>query len=235
MPLRPASAPAVPTSMSQRLGGLTQIKDIRPALGLDILMAQMFPASAMPNPDWWEALWPEPERTVASLGITSGMRVIDLCCGDGLFTLPIARLAAEVVAIDLDSEMLKRVRARLDAAGISNCRVVEGDAYRVAELSFGAVDMVVMANTFRGVPDKARLCRAVASALKPGGQFVVVNWHRRPREETIVLGRPRGPQTELRMTPDDVATAVEPAGFILARIVELPPYHYGAIFQKATG
>ena len=219
--------------MSQQLGGLTQIKDVRPARRLDILMTQMFPASAMPDPDWWEALWPEPERTVASLGITSGMRVIDLCCGDGLFTLPIARLAAEVVAIDLDSEMLKRVRARLDAAGISNCRVVEGDAYRVAELSFGAADMVVMANTFHGVPDKARLCHAVASALKSGGQFVVVNWHRRPREETTVLGRPRGPQTELRMTPDDVVAAVEPAGFIRAGVIELPPYHYGAIFQKS--
>jgi predicted methyltransferase len=130
--------------------------------------------------------------------------------------------------------MLKRVRVRLDAAGISNCRVVEGDAYRVAELSFGAADMVVMANTFHGVPDKARLCQGVASSLKPGGQFAVVNWHRRPREETIVLGRPRGPQTELRMTPDDVAAAVEPAGFVLTRIIELPPYHYGAIFQKTT-
>jgi len=197
-------------------------------------MAQMFPASAMPDPDWWEALWPQPERTVASLGIASGMRVVDLCCGDGLFTLPMARLAAEVVAIDLDSEMLKRVRARLDLAGINNCRVVEGDAYRVAELSFGAADMVVMANTFHGVPDKARLCQAVASALKLGGQFVVVNWHRRPREETIVLGRPRGPQTELRMTADDAAAAVEPAGLIVARTIELPPYHDGAIFQKAT-
>jgi len=87
-------------------------------------MAQMFPASAMPDPDWWEALWPQPERTVASLGIASGMRVVDLCCGDGLFTLPMARLAAEVVAIDLNSEMLKRVRARLDLAGINNCALL---------------------------------------------------------------------------------------------------------------
>ena len=42
------------------------------------------------------------------------------------------------------------------------------------------------------------------------------------------------PQTELRMTPDDVAAAVEPAGFILTRIIGLPLYHYGAIFQKAN-
>jgi hypothetical protein len=51
-------------------------------------------------------------------------------------------------------------------------------------------------------------------------------------EETLVLGQPRGPQTG--MTPADVAAAVEPAGFILACVVELPPYHYGAIFQKPT-
>jgi hypothetical protein len=36
------------------------------------------------------------------------------------------------------------------------------------------------------------------------------------------------------MTPDDVAAVVEPAGFILACVVELPPYHYGAIFKKST-
>ena len=58
-------------------------------------MLNMFPASAMPDSNWWEALWPEPERTVAALGVKPGMQVIDLCCGDGLFTLPIARLAAE--------------------------------------------------------------------------------------------------------------------------------------------
>lgn len=150
-------------------------------------MSHPFGASAMPDPDWWQALWPEPERTVASLGVASGMRVIDLCCGDGLFTLPIAQLAAEVVAIDLDGTMLERTRARLDAAGLSNWRLVEGDAYDIADLAGDAADMVILANTLHGVPDKTRLCQAVASALKPSGRFVVVNWHRRPREETTVL------------------------------------------------
>jgi SAM-dependent methyltransferase len=160
------------------------------------------------------------------------MRVIDLCCGDGLFTLPMARLAAEVVAIDLDREMLDRTSARLDAAGVSNCRVVEGDAYEVAELARETADMVVIANTFHGVPDKARLCQAVSLALKPGGGFVVVNWHRRPREETTVLGQPRGPRTEMRMEPEDVAAVAGPAGLSFERTIELPPYHYAAVFTK---
>jgi hypothetical protein len=54
------------------------------------------------------------------------------------------------------------------------------------------VTAIIMANTFHGVPDKTGLCRAVAAALKSGGRFVVVNWHRLPREETVVLGQSRG-------------------------------------------
>ena len=187
----------------------------------------------MPDPYWWEALWPEPERTVAELGVAPGMRIIDLCCGDGLFTSPMARLTAEVVAIDLDREMLERTRARLNAAGVRNCRVVEGDAYDIAELVGEMADMVVMANTFNGVPDKTRLCQAVASALRPDGRFVVVNWHRRPREETTVLGEPRGPKTEMRMDPKDVAAVARPAGLSLERTIELPPYHYAAVLRSA--
>ena len=196
-------------------------------------MSNMFPETAKPDPDWWEPLWSDPTGTVATLGVALGMRVIDLCCGDGLFTLPMARLAAEVVAIDLDREMLERTRARLDAGGVSNCRVVEGDAYDIVELAREPVDMVIMANTFHGVPDKARLGHAIASVLKPGGRFVVVNWHRRPREETTVLGRPRGPKTVMRMEPEEVATAVAPAGLLPVHVVELPPYHYGAIFVRS--
>ena len=56
--------------------------------------------------------------------------------------------------------------------------------------------------------------------------------HRRPRDETIVLGQPRGPKTEMQMTPADAVTTVEPAGLKLAGVIELPPYHYAAIFAK---
>jgi hypothetical protein len=94
------------------------------------------------------------------------------------------------------------------------------------------VDYVFLANTFHGVSDKTRLAGAVSAILKPRGLFGIVNWHRRPREETVVLGRPRGPRTEMRMEPDDVVRTVEPAGLRRFRTVELPPYHYGIIFEK---
>jgi ubiquinone/menaquinone biosynthesis C-methylase UbiE len=194
-----------------------------------------FPATAMPDPAWWQVLWPQPGKVLADLGIEPTMTVIDLCCGDGLFTTALVRMARRVVAIDLDPEMVRIAQARVAAAGATNCTFIVGDAYHIAGLASEPVDFVLMANTFHGVPDKQRLARAVATALKPAGRFAIVNWHRRPREETVVLAQARGPQTEFRMTPDDVAAAVEPAGFILAGVVELPPYHYGAIFQKLVG
>jgi ubiquinone/menaquinone biosynthesis C-methylase UbiE len=192
-----------------------------------------FPATVMPDADWWQTLWPQPGKVLADLGIEPGMEVVDLCCGDGLFTAPLAHKARHVVAIDIDAGMLDAARSRVAVAGVSNCcEFVEGDAYAVADLVRRPVDFVLIANTFHGVPDKPRLARAVAKILKPGGRFVIVNWHRRPREETIVLGQPRGPKTEMRMTPADVVTTLKPAGLKLADVIELPPYHYGAIFEK---
>lgn len=192
-----------------------------------------FPATAMPDPDWWLALWPRPADVLAALGVGPGMEIaVDLCCGDGLFTLPLAALAQRVVAIDLDRQLLAAAQGRAEAAGVTNCEFVEGDAYDVAGLVGRPADVVLIANTFHGVPDQRRLARAVWAELRPGGRLLVVNWHKRPREETTVLGQPRGPRTDLRMSPAEVEAVGAAAGLRLVRVVELPPYHYGAVFEK---
>jgi ubiquinone/menaquinone biosynthesis C-methylase UbiE len=160
------------------------------------------------------------------------MTVVDLCSGDGWFTLQIAKVARHVIAIDIDGKLLETARVRLDEASVTNCTFVEGDAFAVATVVPQPADVVFLANAFHGVPDKQRLSREVRSVLKNGGLFVIVNWHARPREETTVLGEPRGPATELRMAPEQVKAAVEPAGFASARVVEVPPYHYAAMFER---
>lgn len=197
------------------------------------MLRGFFLGTAMPDPDWWQALWPRPDEALAKFGIESDAEAVDLCCGDGLFTIPLARMARHVVAIDLDPEMVELARARAKAAGVTNCAFIVGDAYDLGELvTPKSEDFVLIANTFHGVPDKARLARAVVTVLRPGGRFVVVNWHQRPREETIVLGQPRGPRTEMRMTAQAVTAAVAPAGLRSIQVIELPPYHYAAIFQR---
>ena len=161
------------------------------------------------------------------------MDVIDLCSGDGWFTLQIGKIAGRVTAIDIDRALLDVARMRLAENGIANCEFVEGNAYDIDKLISQPAELVFMANAFHGVPERTRLARAVANALRPHGHFAIVNWHARPREETTIFGEPRGPASELRMTPEATRAAVEPVGFRLHELVELPPYHYGAIFEKA--
>ena len=86
----------------------------------------------MPNAGWWEALWPDPADVLTKVGIRPGMDVIDLCSGDGWFTLQIAKRARLVVAVDIDPVLLEVIRHRLREANISNCEFIAGDAYDAA-------------------------------------------------------------------------------------------------------
>lgn len=185
----------------------------------------------MPTTGWWEALWPDPAGVLAAIGVGRGMDVMDLCSGDGWFTLQIAKVARHVVAIDIDANLLKLARHRLAAGGVANCDFVAGDACDLRRLWPHAVDVVFLANAFHGVPDRVGLVRAVRTALKPDGRFAIINWHARPREETVILGEPRGPKTELRLPPATTVEAAEAAGLRFSELVEIPPYHYGAVFK----
>lgn len=191
-----------------------------------------FEGTEMPDAGWWEALWPDPVGVLTAVGMKPGMDVVDLCSGDGWFTLQIARIARHVTAIDIDAKLLGLSRTRLREQAVTNCDFVARDAYDIARLVPNKVDFVFLANAFHGVPDRVRLARAVSDALRSGGLFAIVNWHPRPREETTVLGQPRGPKTELRMSSDQAVAAVTPSGLRIAKVVEIPPYHYGAIFVR---
>jgi SAM-dependent methyltransferase len=195
---------------------------------------RFFPATVMPDRGWWAALWPDPEGVLRSLGIELGMLAVDLCCGDGYFTAPLARIVGgNLYALDIDPAMLEKTRAELERSGSTALDLIEADARDLPKLLSGKVDYVLIANTFHGVPEKTALARAVAAVLGPGGRFAIVNWHPLPRQRTVVLDEPRGPKTEMRMSPEDVRADVEPAGLTLERVVELPPFHYGAVFRIA--
>jgi SAM-dependent methyltransferase len=192
-----------------------------------------FEGTGMPDPGWWEALWPDPVKVLRDVGVTPGIDVVDLCSGDGWFTLPLAKIARSVIAIDIDGALLEAAKVRIaERGGAPNCTFVEADAYDIANVLTMPVDHVFLANAFHGVPEKPRLARAIHDVLKPGGLFAIVSWYARPREETTVLGEPRGPATELRMTPEQTVASVEPGGLKFHYRVEVSPYHYGAVFER---
>jgi ubiquinone/menaquinone biosynthesis C-methylase UbiE len=170
---------------------------------------------------------------MSDVGVAPGMDVVDLCSGDGWFTFPLSKIARNVIAVDIDGALLEAAKIRMaERGGAPNCTFVEANAYDLATVVPQPVDHVFLANAFHGVPDKLRLARAVHDVLKPGGLFAVVSWYARPREETTVLGQPRGPATELRMTPEQTIASVESNGLKFRNRVEVSPYHYGAVFER---
>ncbi|HEY5280074.1 MAG TPA: class I SAM-dependent methyltransferase [Pseudolabrys sp.] len=195
--------------------------------------AGFFEGTEMPTAGWWESLWPDPADVLGRIGLRRGSDVIDLCSGDGWFTLQIAKIARHVTAIDIDRVLLEVARHRLAESGAHNCDFIAADAYQIAGVAKPS-DFVFMANAFHGVPDRTRLARAVWSVLRPNGRFAIVNWHKRPREETTVLGEPRGPKTELRISIEETVASVERGGLTRVEAVEVPPHHYAVVFRKSA-
>jgi SAM-dependent methyltransferase len=194
-----------------------------------------FRNTRQPDWDWWGKLWPAPGETLRDLDVTPGTTLVEIGAGDGYFALPAARIAdpATVYALDLDASLLDDLRRVADRQEIDNVEPVGGDARNLSDHLPEPVDVALLANAMHGVEQTGDLASQVYDSLGPGGRFVVVNWVDRDREKTTVAGEPRGPPTDLRLSPAETENAVlAGADFSLERSVALPPYHYALTFER---
>lgn len=192
----------------------------------------MFPATSMPDRDWWQTIWPSPEETMKLLGVKSNMIATDICCGDGYFTIPLAKQCCKVYGLELDSTLLEQASRYSIESGVTNCQWIEGDAMYATQLITEKVDYVLMANTFHGIPDKIGMLKIIAGLLKTTGKFAIINWYDKPREETIVLGLARGPKSEMRMSPETLSSILISSGvFSFVETVNVSDFHYASIFS----
>ena len=78
----------------------------------------------MPDADWWRVLWPDPEAVLRRCGLARGMSAIDLCCGDGWFTVPMCRMlgAGAVHGLDLLAEMIGAAKRAHERARVRTHR-----------------------------------------------------------------------------------------------------------------
>ena len=192
------------------------------------------PFTSMPDRDWWEALWPHPDRTLTRLGLKPHMSILDLGCGYGYFTIPAARIVAPapVVGIDIDSPIL--AQAQQASQDQRNCLWLNLNLLQISQSIQNKFDYIMMHSTFHGLMHPLELVQDVQNLLKPGGLFSVVNWLPIPKEETLWLGKQRGPKTELRMSPEQLLNMIRDAAegpLQATQPVKLSPFHYGMTFQ----
>jgi ubiquinone/menaquinone biosynthesis C-methylase UbiE len=124
------------------------------------------------------------EAFVRSLGITEGLKVLDLGCGDGTTALPAARLGADVLGVDIASNLVEAGNQRAGDAGLTNCRFQEGDASNLYELRDHKFDLVVSMFGAMFAPKPFDVAREVVRGTRPGGRIVMGNWI--PADPTFV-------------------------------------------------
>jgi SAM-dependent methyltransferase len=124
------------------------------------------------------------EALVASLGISEGMDLLDLGCGDGTTALPAARAGADVLGVDIASNLVAAGNARAASAGLANLRFEEGDASNLDGLADGRFDRVVSMFGAMFAPRPFDVAREMVRVTRPGGRIVMGNWI--PGDPTLV-------------------------------------------------
>jgi SAM-dependent methyltransferase len=124
------------------------------------------------------------EALVSTLGITEGLDVLDLGCGDGTTALPAAKLGANVLGVDIASNLVEAGTARAQSLGLANCRFQEGDASDLNELEDDSFDLVVSIFGAMFAPRPFDVAKEMVRVTRPGGRIVMGNWI--PNDPTLV-------------------------------------------------
>jgi ubiquinone/menaquinone biosynthesis C-methylase UbiE len=124
------------------------------------------------------------EALVKELGITKGLKVLDLGCGDGTTALPAARLGADVLGVDIASNLVEAGNKRAKAEGLTNCKFQEGDATDLLGLKDRTFDLVVSIFGAMFAPRPFDVAKEMVRVTRPRGRIVMGNWI--PHDPTLV-------------------------------------------------
>lgn len=174
-------------------------------------------------------MFSDPQNNIKQFGLKDGDIVADLGSGQGYYSIAISRAIGskgKVYSIDIDSEILKRLKSEADNKKIKNLSVIQGDLEKVGgtKLADDSCDAVIAANVFFQVRNKDAFVKEIRRILKPAGRVLVIDW------KDSFGGM--GPQKKQLLSKDMARNFFEVHDFTYTRGVEAGEHHYGIIFKK---
>jgi len=152
-------------------------------------------SSPAPNPN--KALWEKGDFTriaatmrqsgdelVKRIGVTKGMKVLDLGCGDGNTALPSAQLGADVLGVDIARNLVEAGNSRAAEHSLTNLKFQEGDATNLQGIPDGTFDLAMSIFGAMFAPKPFDVAKEMVRVTKPGGRVVMGNWI--PNDPTLV-------------------------------------------------
>lgn len=125
------------------------------------------------------------EDVVRHAGIAPGMKVLDLGCGDGTTALPAAKLGADVLGVDIASNLVAAGNRRAAQLGLAaTCRFLEGDACELRGIENRSFDRVISMFGAMFAPRPVDVAREMVRVTRPGGRILMGNWI--PGDPTLV-------------------------------------------------
>ena len=124
------------------------------------------------------------DALVQRIGVSKGLRVLDLGCGDGTTALPEAQHGADVLGVDIARNLVEAGNRRAAEYGLSNLTFQEGDATNLEGLANQSFDLVVSIFGAMFAPKPFDVAREMVRVTKPGGRIVMGNWI--PNDPTLV-------------------------------------------------
>lgn len=173
--------------------------------------------SLLESPD--RAAWQRPDQIMDALQVADGSVVADIGAGAGWFTIQLARRVGPrgvVYAQDVQRQMLDAIRRRVTREGLQNVQTRLGTDVD-PNLPTGALDAILVVDTYQEIEDQVGYLKNLARALKPHGRMGVVNYK-------AGSGGP-GPSPEERVDPKVVESQAAAAGLRVLARANLP-YQY---------
>lgn len=124
------------------------------------------------------------EALVEKFGITKGLKVLDLGCGDGTTAIPAAKRGADVLGVDIATNLVAAGNKRVKEAGLANCRFQEGDASDMKGLPDQSFDLVATIFGAMFAPKPFDVAKEMVRVTRPGGRIIMGNWI--PNDPTLV-------------------------------------------------
>ena len=169
----------------------------------------------------------KPQEVMQALAIKPGEVIADIGAGSGYFTIRLAHhvgAAGRVFAVDINPEMIRHVEARVRDAGLVNVSSIlaRPDDPMLPQ----AVDRFVFVDVWHHIENQSGYLALVKKLLKPGGQVVMIDFHKRDL--------PVGPPAGMKIAREDLLKQMQTHGFQLATEHTFLPYQYFLVF-KAGG
>lgn len=163
----------------------------------------------------------DPEKVLREFGIREGMVVLDVGTGPGFYLPYLSKLVGErgkVYAVDVQEEMVKRAREKVEKEGLRNVEVLKSQENRVP-LPDNSVDFVFMAFTFHELENPKEFVEELKRLAKPLAYLGIVDWKKEERD--------KGPPPEEVLSEWEIGLILDDSGVRVGRVVEIGRYCFG--------